>query len=76
MLVKAIVITPSGSVEPYYANVQESPGGYADLFLLSNQLAKHGILLNHGDTIKVEFVEQLDADERTAEDERQLAAVR
>lgn len=71
MMVKLILRTPSGSVETQYVPVAETPGGYADLRTMMH-LIPDDWLLGDGDTITMRRLDQLEDDELTEEDKRQL----
>lgn len=69
--IKFTLMTPSGSVESQYAEVEPTPGGYVDFALAASKLPDSW-LLGHGDKVAYERLDQLEDDELTAEDERQL----
>lgn len=66
--VKLVLTSPSGSVEHKYVELEETPGGYVRIPQSIDWL------FNHGDKVEFVFLDQLEPDERTAEDERMIAA--
>jgi len=77
MLIKLTLSTFSGSLDVTYLDVPPSVGGgYADLTQAIAKLGPHSAFgtLAHGDMIKVEFVDQIDPEDRTGQDERELLA--
>lgn len=69
--IKLTLVSPSGSIESQYADVRETPGGYASLRDVANAIPDEW-LLGHDDRITYERLDQVEDDELTAEDERQL----
>lgn len=66
--VKLVLTTPSGSIEHQYVELEETVGGYVRISQSIDWL------FNHGDKVEFVFLDQLEPDERTAEDERMIAA--
>jgi hypothetical protein len=68
MKIKIILSNSVGVIDHKYLDVEPDLGGYALGLSVPTDWC-----LDHGDTIRVEFLDRLEGDELTAEDERELA---
>jgi hypothetical protein len=72
MLIKVVLSNSVGPIDHQYMSVIPDLGGYVNTL----QLPK-GWCLDHGDTIKVVFLDRSKEDgDTTAEDDRQMAAAK